>query len=195
MFNDWNDDIFAAWFAGFLDGEGCIYLSPRYTNAVEISISNTVSDVIYAIRDRLGFGTVFETTFAKPEVWKNKYTWRARRTDDCIVILRMVLPYTTIKKNVVLEAINRIEEAEKQRDQQLQRNLKILEMVKGGMLQREVAVHFGLSRSLIGQICRGKVGRDLGGKPNPQIWNVQKRHVRTLKTKSITSTTTKILVK
>ena len=107
MFENWNDDQFAAWLAGFFDGEGCVYI-PQ-TPGIELSIANTNREVIEAIHRRLAIGIIMEVTFDQ-EGWKTKYHWRVRTYDEAYALLKIIRPYLTIKASKADQAIEIIQQ-------------------------------------------------------------------------------------
>lgn len=157
MFDNWTDDQFAAWLAGFFDGEGCIYLGNKKATAFEVSVSNTNRQVIEGIFERVKVGYLMEITF-KNNDWNTKYTWRVRRFEDCNYVLNIMVPYLVIKKDKALEGIRRYNAAvESKRNLDL-RNATIIEMAKAGMRQVDIAQEFGLTQTAICAIVKGRSG-------------------------------------
>jgi DNA-binding CsgD family transcriptional regulator len=154
MFDTWTDDQFITWLAGFMDGEGCIYLKIKQQHSVDLTIANTNRAVIMGIHDKLQLGCVEEITYMKAE-WKTKYVWRVRNYDDVYTVLIKLLPFLVIKQEKAKEAIQRIEMAYAIRNAMTERNQQIREMKRQGAPTREIAITFGLSPSSINMICAG----------------------------------------
>jgi hypothetical protein len=88
-----------AYFAGLIDGEGCIRMDRlvsehRETPCVEVKM--TCRKTIEALRDHFGFGTIFERKPEKPH-YKPQWRWRVRNKSAALVLQR-VLPYLITKR-------------------------------------------------------------------------------------------------
>lgn len=158
LFDGWTDDQFTAWFAGFFDGEGCIYI-PKNAIGMEMSVANTDRPVIDGIHARLGLGIIMQVTFSKKN-WKTKFHWRLRNMPEIHSLLQRVRPFLVIKTTKADEALRVAAHYIKLRDDKLARNMRIVEMVKTHKLG-EVAKEFGLSRQTVADI------RDRGGRTKP----------------------------
>lgn len=93
------DALFAAWAAGFLDGEGWIgvakYLNGgRYYYALHVKASNTCYAAIEALQ--LAYGGSIQQSIRQPHgtEW---YSWDIS-TRKASAFLRVVLPYLRVKK-------------------------------------------------------------------------------------------------
>lgn len=155
MFDTWTDDQFAAWLAGFFDGEGCIQV-PKV--GIDVSIAGTERAVIEAIQTKLGVGTITEVTYDRPE-WRTKYHWRVRNYPQAQMVLRMMRPFLTIKAAKADEALVRTAAWGTKRSNLAERNRRILELAAEGMPYNQISKMFGLdSRSrTVGYIVRGMI--------------------------------------
>lgn len=165
MFKGWTDDQFSAWLAGFFDGEGCIYLSPKGTG-VELSIANTVQEVIVGICERLQCGIITAVEFNE-ERWRTKYHWRVRNYADAEHVLSLIRPYLVVKQVKADEALERIRHSAwrgyKQRDQE------IIALAKEGHAYTELAERFRLSYRSVARICQGVITPGNSGYVLPEI--------------------------
>ncbi len=192
MFETFSDEIFMAWFAGFFDGEGCIYTNPD-GKAMEITVANTERDVIRAIHERLGFGIISETTFSTHN-WKTKYQWRLRNMPEIHALLSRMRPYLTIKACKADRAMELAASYIHQRREMAERNKSVLEMLKTHR-QFEVADAFGLTRQTVATIKRSggrlrPMGRRRKGRSDLEIrTSVQSHHKDLVKV----TTTTKLI--
>jgi DNA-binding CsgD family transcriptional regulator len=155
MFDSWTDEQFIAWLAGFMDGEGCIYLQTKQQHSVEITLANTEREVMCAIYERMQMGVLNETTYSKSE-WKTKYTWRIRNYDDACSLLTRLLPFLVIKRAKAEEAIQRVNMAYAIRDAMNERNQQVRAMKAQGTSTKEIASLFDLSVASVNAICAGQ---------------------------------------
>ena len=144
-FETWSDEQFAAWLAGFFDGEGCVYIPEK--TGIALSISNTVRDVIFAIRNRLQIGTITETTFSNMN-WRTKYSWQVKTYKEAGAFLKLIRPFLTIKAAKADEAMARIEASQARFRTRYERNKKMIELVESGMTHKDVAALFN-NKSLL----------------------------------------------
>lgn len=152
LISKWTDEQFAAWLAGYFDGEGCVYL-PKNGVGVELSIASTDGDVIAAVHKRLGVGIVTRVEFSE-ENWKTKYHWRVRNYPQCDKILRMMRPFLTIKAGKADEALAKTTEKLAVVSERVERNRRVLEMLESGMSQREVGELLGMTQQNISYLLR-----------------------------------------
>lgn len=150
MFTDWSDDRFAAWLAGFFDGEGCIHL-PKSGVGIELSIANTVPDVITAIHKRVGLGIVTKIEFAGVS-WKTKYHWRVRNYPEADAVLRMIRPHLVIKADQADAAVAFIAPKIEERRAMARRNAEIRQLSADGWKQRAIAERFEISVRSVQQV-------------------------------------------
>lgn len=152
MFDELSDEQFAIWFAGFFEGEGCVYI-PKKPFGICVTVANTQKDVIFGIHQRLACGGVSAVNFAN-KTWKTKYVWESKRYEDALRVLHLLRPYLFIKAEKADEAIQRIEGRLAFHQRRLDRNQEIYNAVKSGMLQKDAAVKFGVHKSNVSYICR-----------------------------------------
>lgn len=149
-FSKWPKRRFGAWLAGFFDGEGSIYV-PQY--GVEISVSNTERKIIVAIQKHTGVGRLIETRFDR-ENWKTKYTWRVRRYEEVEPVLKLMLPFLTIKKDKAKIALARIGAKNEETRKRLRRNARIVRLRDKGLRHFEIAAKMKIERSTVTQVLR-----------------------------------------
>ena len=152
MFENWNDDRFAIWLAGFFDGEGCVYLPPSGVG-VEVSIAGTCREAIESIHRRIGFGIVTEIRFENVGGrWKTKYHWRVRNYPHAHRVLTLLLPHLTIKADVAARALERIAPNMARREAMERRNNEMRRLRAEGMTQREIGERFRISTRSVQQV-------------------------------------------
>lgn len=96
-----SNSLFYAWLAGFVDGEGCIFVtrvvlvSGRFSYHAGISISNTFRPVLEEIAATLGYGRVGLTTpSTKVHRAANQYQVNGAEASNLVQHLR---PYLHVK--------------------------------------------------------------------------------------------------
>lgn len=92
-----------AWFAGFCDGEGCIYLHRRIKQGNRISynlqmqIGSTYFPVLPKIQEMWGAGRITQSYESRSNR-KPSYFWVAN-ANNALYILETIYPYLTIKRS------------------------------------------------------------------------------------------------
>ena len=158
-FSDFTDEAFAAYLAGFTDGEGYIGIEPttrKGVSVVRIILANCVPEVLRGIQARLGYGAIRSQQF-KPH-WRERFTLSVTNMRDCESFLRTTLPYLHIlhiKHGVALDALKRIEEARTKQAAKAKRNDAIRAAAQSGERRKDIAVRFNLSPQAISRICEG----------------------------------------
>lgn len=147
MLKSFTDDQFAAWLAGFFDGEGCIQVPTK--TGVELTIANTNKDIVFSIRDRLGVGVISEVRFVNKPRWKTKYAWRERRYEEAGVVLKMMLPFLTIKREKAVQALARISDYKLKRKYIFDRNMEVARLKKLGHSHKEIGAIFDMKTSTV----------------------------------------------
>lgn len=111
-----NNEQFWIWLAGFVDGEGCIYISrhkhPRVSTGIQYSLKVEISQadegLLNAIRDRVGFGRNARNKGVDKQAWRKSkrgvyaLKWSSNQAYE---ILKNILPYLVVKKNQATLAI------------------------------------------------------------------------------------------
>jgi hypothetical protein len=189
MFEQWTDEQFIIWFAGFFDGEGCIYI-PKGPGA-EVSVANTNREVIEAIHQRLNLGIVVEVEFVSHN-WNTKYHWRLRNLPEIYDLLTRLRPFLTIKAEKADRALAKAGLYVEAKRALAERNVGILEMLKTHK-QHEVATAFNLTRQTVATVSATggrikKMGRRRRSDVRPD--DVIRQHVQTHK-KELAHPTTK----
>jgi hypothetical protein len=150
--NNWTDETFAAYVAGFMDGEGSIEIHPQECG-VRIRIANIYLPALSGIRERLGFGKV--EAYKRPAKFKQLYAYCCSNATDCRSLLVTVRPYLTVKAKRADYALEVIARMQARMDALDTRNRSVLEMINSGARQIDVARQFGVSQALISRIKSG----------------------------------------
>lgn len=81
-----------AWLAGIIEGEGCIYISPK---SVAISVSMTDRDIIDRLDALFPSPGISLKQQRRPDgtLYKPQYVWRTRKADQVREILNLVMPW------------------------------------------------------------------------------------------------------
>ena len=88
--------------AGFMDGEGCFYITPAPTYKVHVRCSNTYKPIIDRLQELFG-GSVTEDVKRKPH-HKQCYSWGVVAR-DAEKVCKTLLPYLKEKKERALACI------------------------------------------------------------------------------------------
>lgn len=142
MFDTWTDEQFAAWLAGFFDGEGSVDLARE---GITLSIANTVRAVMEAVHARTGVGNMDQVEFInKP--WRTKYVWRIRNFPEIRTVLLLIRPYLTIKALVADAALERIAAKQAFHDAVTARNHEMQRLRRDeGLSYSAIAKRYGVS--------------------------------------------------
>jgi hypothetical protein len=147
----WSDTSFAAYLAGFTDGEGYMDAPPH--GGLRIILANCERDVLEAIRRRLGYG-VIRSQQQKPH-WRERFVLVISSAADCESFARLTLPYLIIKRRPALAILAKCEEWRNVVASYEERNHLIREAIAAGEVQKEIAARFGLSQQAISRIKLG----------------------------------------
>lgn len=104
----------AEYLAGFFDGEGCVYISkhkgkknnPYY--AVRLTIANTYKPVIDLIEEAFD-GFTQRTSAEKSDNQRSAFACEIYRKDKIKEFIKMILPYTIVKKEQLIMALEFLE--------------------------------------------------------------------------------------
>lgn len=110
-FKQFSDVQFGAYLAGFTDGEGCVSVPTLASDVRRITLTNTVPEILYAIRDRLGYGAV-DKSERKNKKHKTVYRYRITSCTHLRRYLRLVMPWLLVKKDVAQVLLNSINQHE-----------------------------------------------------------------------------------
>jgi hypothetical protein len=84
--------------AGIVDGEGCINFTRSRGNLIpRLLVTNTNTELLYALRDAFGGDVHVRSTPMKPR-WKCQGTWRLANR-KAIDLIEIILPYLIVKYN------------------------------------------------------------------------------------------------
>ena len=104
---DWPDfDI--GYFAGIVDGEGCIHCDKKH-RVYRLHVSNTDTDLMEWLKERIGMGSYYREPTRQREHWTPAYTFVISAVCDLLGILKAIEPYLIIKKQRAQEAIRILE--------------------------------------------------------------------------------------
>lgn len=152
-----SDVEFAAYLAGFTDGEGYIGVERHgrrnRSGLVRITVANTHGPIISAIRERLGFGYV--RSQKQDNRWKLKWTYNVTSLSDCERFLMIVFPYLVVKRAAADRAFERIREAQAMHRKKRDRNAAVIAAAMSGKMRKIVAMEFGISPQMVSRICCG----------------------------------------
>lgn len=155
-FSNFTDEAFAAYLAGFTDGEGYIGIESttrKNVSVVRIVIANCVPEVLYGIKERLGFGAIRSQKLRAH--WRERFTLTVSNMKDCESYLNIVFPYLHIKKDVATKAFNLIEQARQKYLSLQSRNEEIRKSAAAGEQRKSIAERFKVSPQTISRICEG----------------------------------------
>ena len=112
MFENWEEDNFYAWLAGFWEGEGSLTKVNKkwdMTNRYVLRISQKQISVLESIQHYLGKGYIYGE---RPRINSHSPsgmsipTFYITRTDDVLYVLDKIIPYLTFRKEYVQERFN-----------------------------------------------------------------------------------------
>jgi len=150
---DWPDEVFAAYLAAMIDGEGCIEIVGSY--AVRVRIANTIKHTLDAMSERLGYSRVIEYKRPKDKNYKRLFCLEVSNVIDIKKLFDLCGKYIHMKPDqmaVAMNIVDRVLADIKIRDK---RNQDILEDVAAGVVQNEIARKFNVSPQLISYIKKG----------------------------------------
>lgn len=150
------DREFAAYLAGFTDGEGYIGCEPAKHGRpiVRIAIANTDIRPLQFILDRLGFGKI--RSQQQQANWKVKYCWHCSNLSDAEKFFDVCQEFLIVKVEAVTKARARIAEAKARHLHRTTRNEEIKAAVKNGEGNRkEIAARFNVSPQTVSRLCEG----------------------------------------
>ena len=102
----------SAYLAGFLDGDGSItiYSNNRKNPKVIIRFFNTNLDVINWIKNKLGRNCYYRQYSGSSLSKKKQYQIAIQKSIDVYYLLKSMLPYLIVKKDIARKAIQILEE-------------------------------------------------------------------------------------
>lgn len=94
-------EILTAYFAGLIDGEGCISAYPNGAGGSPkpcLRVAMTDEAVIRNLREHFGLGNIYGYQPKRPN---SKYVWHwTVLNQNCLEVLRQIFPYLQVKKMV-----------------------------------------------------------------------------------------------
>jgi hypothetical protein len=154
--DNFSEDAFAGYIAGFLDGEGSIITAAhRYNHFIRIVLANTHEPTLLAIQKRLGFGNIHKRPSKNPK-HKTLFVLYIDNFDRIEELLRMVRPYLYIKADKANEAFKVIDKRKASIANIIQRNESIINEINKGLPQTEIAKKYKMSQQNISCIKSGK---------------------------------------
>jgi thymidylate synthase (FAD) len=144
ILNQYTDD-FVDWkyIAGILDGEGTVYIGK---NQVRISIYNTDIECINRIRSFLCDNKI-QTNISsrkRKKTHKECYNLSIDKRDSVELFMDIILPYTIIKKEKIIKAIEKLDRINKKNNKEFTE--KEIELIKDKKLSsRKIASLLGCS--------------------------------------------------
>ena len=97
-----------AWAAGFIDGEGTVYISPERTKhpmGLRLLASQTVEKPLRKLQSLFGGGNVYLRNDTRKETYRPLWTWQLSGT-LAKAALKAMLPYLTVKSQQAAIALN-----------------------------------------------------------------------------------------
>ena len=94
-----------AYCAGLFDGEGCVTLSKEGDTNYRLRLKVTSTDYAVLTWLQAHFGGFINLSRKESEYNKEAWDWICR-TEDQVVFLFGILPYTIIKRAQIIEALN-----------------------------------------------------------------------------------------
>src|SRR5215472_8181647 len=108
-----------AYIAGFFDGEGNVgtyFHNQRGTDKINISITQSSRDILFWIRDSLGYGSVYFKS-RDSRTGNRASCWMPTRWDDSLAFLKLIEPYVRVKRIDVERGIQFLESRINKRDE------------------------------------------------------------------------------
>jgi len=150
---NWPKEVFAAYVAAMIDGEGCIEIVGNY--AVRIRIANTIKHTLDAMSERLGYSRVIEYKRPIGKNYKRLFCLEVSNAIDVNKLFGLCGKYIHMKPDqmaVAMEIVNRVLNEGKLLDK---RNKKILAEIKSGRVQADIARKHGVSPQLVSYLKKG----------------------------------------
>lgn len=167
MFSKLTRREFAAYLAGFIDGEGCITI--KCNGLVRLSITNTVKPVLDGIRARLGYGSIGRRDNKSNKKHKPCYSLWVTDAVRIRGLLRELMPYLRVKTDAAVAAIRTIDAWEARYKAYRSCVAGIYADTRLGTPAATVAARFGVSVTMVykirdagptyGENCRGGRGK------------------------------------
>jgi hypothetical protein len=97
------------YFAGFFDGEGCVYMTHRTENGhtytyIRITAVNTYLPIIREIHREFGGHIYYDPWKNRPKNWSPTMSWIVNGT-EAAALLRRMLPHLRVKRKAALAAL------------------------------------------------------------------------------------------
>lgn len=151
---DFPDVAFAAYLAGFLDGEGSIEIHPQECGT-RIRIANTFKPVLDGFHARLGIGRVEKYHRPAGKNFQPLFAFSVSNAHDCRTVLTLTRPFLHVKAERADYALAVIERMQQRMNDLDARNREILAAINAGEMQKDIGRRFGISPSLVSRIKLG----------------------------------------
>ncbi|MEK7664444.1 MAG: LAGLIDADG family homing endonuclease [Patescibacteria group bacterium] len=140
--------------AGFFDGEGSVARNNGL--GFRITIPQTNEEVLKLIRNFVGFGFIIKVK-KRESHWKDSWTYYIASKKDVYYFLKQVLPYLIVKRDIALEAINKLEkqlsDIRKRKELYDKRKYEVKVLRSKGWdyrkIGRELKIDWGYARRLV----------------------------------------------
>lgn len=91
-------EVYKAYIAGFIDGEGCFSIDKQYPHGAQFRLVSTDKPTLDYIRELCDYGTVRTTTKSwNSTKWKRPYLWHINN-HDMLKLIDDIFPYLKTKK-------------------------------------------------------------------------------------------------
>lgn len=142
--DQWTDDTWRAWAAGFVDRGGSIIARPE-SGRLSVSVTSRDPWALHAMRDALGVGDID----AHPRI-VGLHVWRVRQPEDIRRVLETLLPFLNSRRDAASAALGRIDAVIKQRSERAERNRHILALHEQATFsQVEIAAIVGTTPHIV----------------------------------------------
>jgi hypothetical protein len=155
-----SDVEFAAYVAGFTDGEGYVGLAKNRLGKeadTRVTLANCNREVLEFIQERLGYGSI--RSQQQKAHWRKKYTLNIASHDDVRSFLLMIQPYLIVKREIATTVLAHIEDRMEQwRIAAIDKSLRwnsALAMAGEGLSRSDIMKALKCSSQWISLVCRG----------------------------------------
>lgn len=152
LMSEFTQEEFAAYLAGFIDGEGCVWISKSFGH-VELNLANTHLPVLEEFRERIGFGSI--AWQQQKAHYKKRYVLTFKNLESVRHVLEIARPFMHIKAGKADQAIAIAKDHDRLARIIDERNDAVRLAVAGGEMQKHVANRFRISQQSVSAILHG----------------------------------------